>query len=120
LEANAASFESHHGWGAPMTAVVFASAAGHGATSVTAANDEGSLENGRIDDDAFGFVDEVLRNVFRDVHNFLEDGAAVVETFCFFVVPLFAGQGEYEHCACEQRGYDALHSVHLVSDFFNH
>src|SRR5262249_42695834 len=78
LKADAAAFERVHGGRPPRAAEAVAGAADHGAAAVAAADDERSLQYGRHDDDAARFVEQILRNVVRDVENFLHDDASVV------------------------------------------
>src|SRR5580765_2527838 len=86
LEAEAGTFKSHHGRSAPRTSEVFASATGHGAAAVTSSKDKCCLENRRVDDDAFRFVDQVLGNVIRNVHDFLDHGSAIFQAIGFLYV----------------------------------
>src|SRR5277367_778250 len=51
LKAEAAAFEGHHGGSAPGTAHVFTAAASHDAAAVARADNEGSLQDRRQDDD---------------------------------------------------------------------
>jgi len=82
LEADAAAFESVHGRSAPRTGEILASAADHGATTVTAADDKGGFEDGRHDDDTAGLVQKILRNVVGNVEDFLHDFAGVSKRSC--------------------------------------
>ena len=63
---------------------MFASAASHGAAAIAAADNKGSFEHGGINDYAFGLVDQVLRNVFGNIHDFPQHRAAILKAFRFF------------------------------------
>src|SRR5258708_18098658 len=65
---------------------MFSAAAGHGATAVAGPKNERSFNDRGIDDDAKGFVNQVLRNVVGNIHDFLNHNAAVFEAVPFFVV----------------------------------
>src|SRR5208282_5780782 len=67
----------HHGGSAPGTLEILAAPASHGATSVTAAHDECGLEHGRQHYHAIRFVEQALRDVVRDVKNFLDHLAGI-------------------------------------------
>jgi len=83
LKSKAAAFERHHGWCAPRTGILLAGAASHRATPVAAADDEGSFQHRRINNHAFRFVEQVLRNVVGNVEDFLHYRAAIVQTVGF-------------------------------------
>src|SRR6202035_205667 len=70
LKPHTAGFQSHHGGRTPRAAVVFASAASHGTAAITTANNKRSFEHRGINDYALGLVDQVLRNVFGNIHDF--------------------------------------------------
>src|SRR5258708_38056867 len=64
---------------------MLSAAAGHGATSVAGPKNERSFNDRGIDHDAKGFVNQVLRNVVGNIHDFLNHNAAVFEAVPFFV-----------------------------------
>src|SRR5580693_3183775 len=78
LESNAATLERHHRWRAPRTSVVLARTASHRAASVASADDKRSLQYRRVKDDAFGLVQQILRNIIGDIQNFLQHRPAIV------------------------------------------
>jgi len=92
LKANAGAFEGHHRWSAPGAGEMLTCAARHGTAAVAAADDKRGFQNRRINDDAFGLVDQVLGNVVRNIHDLLKDDPAIFQTIGFFFV--FAGSGE--------------------------
>src|SRR5258708_24280970 len=73
---------------------MFSAAAGHGATAVAGPKNERSFNDRGIDDDAKGFVNQVLRNVVGNIHDFLNHNAAVFEAVPFFVVVSNQRRGE--------------------------
>src|SRR5580704_3518485 len=86
LESEAAAFEGHHGRSAPRAVEPLTGAAGHGPAAITAAKNKGTFKDGGIDDYAVGFIDKVLRNVVRDIHDLLNDGAAVFQAITLLLV----------------------------------
>src|ERR1700722_15958478 len=93
LKTETAAFESHHAGSTPRAAHVIAGAAGHDAATVAGADNKGSFEDGWEDDDTVGFVDDALRNIVRDVHNFFHDFPCVLDTVLFFRLRV-GGEGE--------------------------
>src|SRR5262249_38677564 len=67
LEADADAFQGIEGGRSPFAGIVFATAADHHATTVTAANAKSSLFHGGKNNHALGLVEQVLGNVVRDV-----------------------------------------------------
>ena len=59
-----------------MSRKVLASAAGDYTPAEVASDPNCELQNRRDHNDAFGLVEQILRNTVRDVHNFLEHLAA--------------------------------------------
>src|ERR1700721_2633371 len=86
LKPETAAFERHHRRRAPGTAEVLAAAARHHAPAVTGAHYKGCLQNRRQDDHAIRFVDQILRNVVRDIHNLFRNFAGVPDAVSFFCV----------------------------------
>ncbi len=76
-------------------------AAGHGAAAVAAADNESGFEHGRENDDALGFVQQVRGDVVRNVQNFLENGAAIVQTIGLLFV-LLCGKRKSDQGPCHQ------------------
>src|SRR6266404_2267912 len=107
LKADAGAFQSHHGGSAPGPGEMFAGAAGHGATAVAAADHKSRLENRGINNDAFGLVDQVLRNVIRNIHNFLDDGAAIFQPVGFFFI--FRAERQTQNGQGKKHGHKLLH-----------
>src|SRR6266849_202346 len=87
LQTDATAFQRVHGWRTPGTGEVLAGAADHRATAVAAANNKRGFQHRRHHDDATGLVEQVLRNVVRDIEDFLDDSSCVLKTilfrFCF-------------------------------------
>lgn len=65
---------------------MLAGAAGHRTTSVASAKDKSGFENRRKNDDAFCFVENVLRKVVGNVENLHDDRSAVFQTISFFLL----------------------------------
>src|SRR6266404_903910 len=86
LKAEAPSFEGHHGGSAPGSREMLTGATHHGTAPVAASENESSFEHGGEDDDALGLVQQILGDVVGDVHNFLYNGAAVLEPAGFSLV----------------------------------
>jgi hypothetical protein len=93
LDPEAAAFESHHAGSAPRTAHVWAAATRHDAATVARADDKCSLENRGKDDDAVSFVDDALRDVVGDVHDFFHDSAGVFDAILLLRLRV-GGDGE--------------------------
>jgi len=96
LQTKAPAFQSHHRRRAPRTRRVFAGAAGHRTTTVASAKDKSGFENRRKNDNAFRFVEQVLRKVIGNVENFLENRSAVFQTLRFLFIVL-GGERKCEH-----------------------
>src|SRR5579862_629784 len=94
LKTETAAFESHHAGSAPGAAHVFAGAASHDAAAVAGADNKGSLENGWEDDDTVCLVDDALRDVVGDIHNFFHDGAGAFDAPLFFRLRV-GGEGKH-------------------------
>ena len=62
-------------------------AACHRTATVAAADKKRSLEHRRKDDEAFGLINQVLRNVIGDVHDFFDHLPAILQTFGFLLIP---------------------------------
>jgi len=75
---------------------VFAGAAGHRTTTVASAKDKSGFENRRKNDDAFRFVEQVLREVIGNVENFVKNRSAVFQTLRFLFIVL-GGERKCEH-----------------------
>ena len=86
LKTNAAALKRHHGRRAPRTVEMLTGAARHHAASVAATDNKGGFQNGWENDDAFCFVDETLRNVVGNIHNFFDDVTSVFNAAGFFFV----------------------------------
>src|SRR6516225_8417469 len=86
LEADARALKRHHGRSAPGAGEVFARAADHGAAAVAAADDEFAFYDRGVNDDAFRFVDQVLRDIVGDVHDLFDYQSAILKPLVFFVI----------------------------------
>ena len=64
---------------APRTVESCAAAAGHHTAAVAGADDKCGFEHGGINDDAVRFVNEALRNIVRNVHDFLQNLAGTAD-----------------------------------------
>jgi hypothetical protein len=62
LQPDAATFQSHHGWRAPLSFEVFSAAAGHGTTAVAAPYSKGEFHDRRQYDDTVGLIKHALGN----------------------------------------------------------
>src|SRR5215472_9735913 len=108
LQTDAGAFEGHHRGGAPWSVEMLAAAAGHGSAAVAAATNECSLQHRGIDDDAESLVDQVLGNVVRNIHDFLNHGAAVFKAGVFLFV--IRREHRAEEREREQTGKNFFHS----------
>src|SRR5207237_9347346 len=79
LKAEASTLEGHHRGSAPRSLEVFTLAARHSTPPVSPANDECSFQDGGKDNDAICLVEQVLRNVDRDVENLFYDLATIYQ-----------------------------------------
>jgi hypothetical protein len=61
-------------------------AADHNATPEATADDERALLDRRQNDQALGFIKQVLRNVVGDIEDFFEDFPRVLHTLMFLLV----------------------------------
>src|SRR6202030_2569443 len=86
LKSDAAAFQGHHRRSAPRAGEVLARAASHGATAIAATDNESGFQDGRVHDHAFGFVEQILRDVVGNIENFFEDESAVFQAVCFLLV----------------------------------
>jgi len=66
-----------------MSRKVLASTAGDHTPAEIASDANRELQDGRNHYDAFGLVEQILRNPIRDVHNFLEHLGARFEALLF-------------------------------------
>jgi hypothetical protein len=64
---------------------MFAGAANHSAATVLGADAESQFLDGREHDDAFRLFQKIVRNVVRDVEDFLHDDATLFEAFLLLV-----------------------------------
>src|SRR5579864_1275303 len=71
---------------APLALVMFAAAAGHHAAAVAATDSECTLLDRREHDDALGLVEQILRNIVRDIEDFLQNFARVFHAIDFALV----------------------------------
>src|SRR5215467_3058929 len=86
LQPNAAAFQRIHGWRAPRTGEVLTSAAYHCAATVAATDNKGGFQHRRHHDNTTSLIDQVLRNVVRNLEDLLHDSSCVLKTilgFCF-------------------------------------
>src|SRR2546430_8552801 len=88
---------------------MFTGSADHRATAVTGAHDKCSLHDRRINYDAFGLVDQVLRNIIRNIHDFLEDNAAIFEAIGFLLILTCSGQRTRQD---DERGQECCEFLH--------
>src|SRR5579864_2569291 len=86
LKSDADAFERVERRGAPFPLVVFAAAASHHASAVAATDPESTLLDRREHDDALRLVKQVLRNVVRDVQNFLKNLTRILHAIDFALV----------------------------------
>src|SRR5208282_5887757 len=86
LQPGAATFKSHHRWGAPNTVECLTAPACHHPASVTPSEADCKLQDRRQDYDAIRFVENALRNAVRSVQNFLQDFPRVFDAIGFFVL----------------------------------
>src|SRR5467141_729219 len=84
LKAKAAALEGHHRGSAPRSSEIVALAAGHSAPPVASANDECGLQDGGKNNDAICLVEQVLRNVVRNVENHFQDRATISQSVVVF------------------------------------
>src|ERR1035438_7296971 len=89
LESHAAALQGHHRRGAPRTVIVFVSAASHHAAAVAAANDKRRLHDRRKHDYAACLIEQVLRNAVRNIENFLNHSARILDTVIFLLIFIF-------------------------------
>jgi len=73
LQAEVCTFKSERRRRAPMSRKVLAGSAGDPTASEFASDPDGELQNQRNHNDAFGVVEQALRNRVPDVHNFVAD-----------------------------------------------
>ena len=85
LQAEAAAFERIHRRRAPGAVERLAGSADHRAAAVAAADAHGDLRHRRNDDDAFGLVEQLLRDVVGDVEDLLHDDAGILQARLFLV-----------------------------------
>src|SRR6516225_7757764 len=119
LKPETAAFERHHRRRTPGTAKVVAGTAGHDAAAVACTHYKRRLENGRQDDHAIRFVDQILRNIIGDIHNLFRNFASVSDAVSFFCVVvrsakrhwIYEGKQAYERC----RNTKVPRSSHLTS-----
>jgi hypothetical protein len=116
LEAKAAALERHHGWSTPWTIKVFAGSASHRTAAIAGAKNESGFHDRGIDDNTVGFIDKVLRNIFGDVHDFLEHRTAIFETLALFSVVGLEGKGE--ECKSENKRDKLFHKYSPSLDAF--
>src|SRR5712664_2149673 len=87
LQTDATAFQRIHGWCAPRTREVLTRAADHRATAVAATNNKCGFQYRWHYDYATGFVEQVLRNVVRNLEDLLHHFSSILKTiplgFCF-------------------------------------
>src|SRR5262249_4116488 len=116
LEANAFAFEPHHGRRDPWALELLAGSANHDTAAAANTNNECTFNHGRINDDAFCLVDQVLRDIVGNVHNFFEDQAAILKTVGFTFV-IFCGERYSSYNEGRQECSEFLHNS-LLDAFF--
>src|SRR6516162_8981451 len=80
LQPNATTFQRIHGRCAPRTGEVLTGAAYHGAATVAATNNKGGFQHRRHHNNTTGLIDQVLRNVVRNLEDLLHDRSCVLKT----------------------------------------
>src|SRR5260221_3737614 len=108
LQSETPAFKRHHRWSAPRAVEMLAAAAGHRPAAIAGAEDEGSFNDRWIDNDASGFVDQVLRDVVRYIHDFLNHYAAILEPPIFLAV--VGEQRRANKRSCQQIRKNLFHS----------
>ena len=93
LKSEASAFERHHRRRAPGTREVVAAAARHGAPAIAAANYDGRLDYRRHDNHAIRFVEQILRNIVRNIDNLLHHLAGVLDAVLFLACVVRGGSG---------------------------
>src|SRR5205807_1737705 len=72
-----------------------------------------SLHDRRINNDAFGLVNQVLGNVVRNIHNFLEDDATIFQAIGFLLILTCSGQRTRQDDERGQKCCEFLHDALL-------
>src|SRR5208282_1932660 len=112
LQPETSALQGHHRRCAPRPGKILAGATDHCAAAIAAAKGEGELDDGRVNDNAVGFVNQVLGNVVRDVHDFLHDRTAVFQPLFFLLVIGLEREGDERKG--QENGKDLLHECHLL------
>src|SRR6266478_1691294 len=83
LQTDVCTFEREQCGSAPMSSKVPAGSAGDRSSAEVASDADCELQNRGNHNDAFGLVEQILRNAVGDVHNFLEHLATCCKALLF-------------------------------------
>ena len=92
---------------------LFSSAANHSAAAIACAKNKGGLDDGRINNHAICFIDQVLRNVVGYIHNFLNHQATIFQAVIYFLVAGLKGKSKSNQDKSQEQWKDLFHSFHL-------
>src|SRR5437867_9973223 len=84
-------------------------AADHGSAAVTATNDKRRFQHRWINNDALRLINQILGNVIRNIHDFLDHRRAVLQAFGFFFV--FCAERQPQKSQDEKHGQWLFHFV---------